>query len=199
MVRQGAPEAVKPVFEAAREVQDFLRRSGSEFCFIGGIALQRWGQPRFTRDVDLTLLCQLGGETEVIDRVLGGFAARLPDARTFALKNRVILVQSGTGVPIDVALGALAFEHHCVERASEFDFGPGLTLLTCSAEDLVVLKAFAGRGQDWVDLEYVLVRQRRTLDWRLIVEELKPLLELRETPDNLEKLQQLRSKIEKGA
>ncbi len=42
MVRQGSPEAIKPVFEAAREVQDFLRRSGSEFCFIGGIALQRW-------------------------------------------------------------------------------------------------------------------------------------------------------------
>ena len=85
------------------------------------------------------------------------------------------------------------------QRASEFDFGPGLKLLTCSAEDLVVLKAFAGRGQDWVDLEYVLVRQRRTLDWRLVVEELKPLLDLRETPENLDKLQQLRSKLEKGA
>jgi len=63
----------------------------------------------------------------------------------------------------------------------------------------VVLKAFADRGQDWVDLEYVLARQRRTLDWRLIVDELQPLLALRETLDNLEKLQQLRSKVEKGA
>ena len=44
-----------------------------------------------------------------------------------------------------------------------------------------------------------LVRQRRTLDWRLIVGELKPLLELRETLENLEKLQQLRSKVDKGA
>ena len=104
MVRQGAPEAVKPVFDAAREVQDFLRLSGSELCFIGGIALQRWGQPRFTREVDLTLRCQLGREGGVIDSVLGGFAARIPDARTFVLKNCVILLQSGTGVPIDVAL-----------------------------------------------------------------------------------------------
>jgi len=199
MVRQGAPEAVKPVFEAAREVQDFLRLSGSEFCFIGGVALQRWGQPRFTRDVDLTLLCHLGSEGGVVDRVLGGFAARIPDARTFALRNRVILLQSGTGVPIDVAVGALPFERHYVQRASEFDFGPGLHLITCSAEDLVVLKTFAGQGQDWVDLEYVRVRQRRTLDWRLTVDELKPLLALRETLDTLEKLQQLRSKVEKGA
>ena len=199
MVRQGAPEAVKPVFEAAREVQEFLRRSGGEFCFIGGVALQRWGEPRFTRDVDLTLLCPLGSEAGTVDRVLGAFAARIPDARAFALKSRVILVQTAAGIPVDVALGALDFEHHCVRRASDFDFGAGLTLRTCSAEDLVVLKAFAGRGQDWVDVEYVIVRQRRTLDWRLVESELKPLLELRETPENLDTLRKLRSKVEKGA
>ena len=199
MVRQGAPEAVKPVFEAAREVQDFLRRSASEFCFIGGVALQRWGQPRFTRDVDLTLLCPLGSEAGAIDRVLGGFSARVPDARAFALKNRVLLVQTAAGIPVDVALGALDFEHHCVERASDFNFGLGLSLRTCSAEDLVILKAFAGRGQDWVDVEYVIVRQRRTLDWRLIENELAPLLDLSGTPENLDTLQKLRSKVEKSA
>ena len=199
MVRQGAPKAVIPVFEAAREVQDFLRRSGSEFCFIGGVALQRWGQPRFTRDVDLTLLCPLGSEAGAIDRILGGFSGRIPDARAFALKNRVILAQTAAGIPVDVALGGFDFERRCVERASEFDFGPGLSLRTCSAEDLVVLKAFAGRGQDWVDVEYVIVRQRRTLDWRLIENELAPLLALRGTPENLDTLRKLRRKIEKGA
>lgn len=50
MVRQGAPQALAPVFDAAREVQDFLRRSEYKFCFIGGVALQRWGQPRLTLD-----------------------------------------------------------------------------------------------------------------------------------------------------
>ncbi|MFM9969142.1 MAG: hypothetical protein ACKVQK_12180 [Burkholderiales bacterium] len=56
MVRQGTPQTLAPVFGAAQEVQIFLRRSGYSFCFIGGVALQRWGQPRFTLDVDLTLL-----------------------------------------------------------------------------------------------------------------------------------------------
>ncbi len=102
-------------------------------------------------------------------------------------------------MPVDIALGGLDFEHRCIERASEFDFGPGLNLLSCSAEDLVILKAFAGRGQDWVDLEHVLIRQRKVLDWKLIVAELKPLLELRETPENLERLQQIRSSVDQGA
>ena len=199
MVRQGAPEAVKPVFEAAREVQDFLRRSGGEFCFIDGVALQRWGEPRFMRVVDLTLLCPLGSEASTIDQIPGEFPSRIPDARSFALKNRVILVQTAAGIPLDISLGALGFEHRCVGRASEFDFGPGLNLRTCSAEDLVVLKTFAGRGQDWVDLENVIVRQRRTLDWRLIESELAPLRELRETPENLDPLRNLRRKVENGA
>jgi len=188
---------VKPVFDAAREIQEFFQRSGHKFCIIGGLALQRWGQPRITKDADFTLLCDLGAEAQLIDRVLSQFAARIPDARDFALRARVILIRTASGIPADVALGALPFEQRCVERASEFDFGPGLKLVTCSPEDLVVLKAFAGRGQDWVDIENVLIRQRRTLDWKLVFAELEPLLELRETPENLEQLKQLKEKVEK--
>ena len=38
----------------ARELQDFCDRQGWCSCFIGGVAVQRWSQPRVTRDVDLT-------------------------------------------------------------------------------------------------------------------------------------------------
>lgn len=134
-----------------------------------------------------------------VDRLLARFKARIAGAREFALRQRVLLLWSSEGVGIDVALGALPFEERCVGRASDWTIPPGVVLRTCCAEDLVVLKAFAGRPQDWIDLESVLVRQRRTLDWRLIVEELKPLLDWRETPEPLQKLQQLRRKVEKGA
>jgi hypothetical protein len=70
---------------------------------------------------------------------------------------------------------------------------------TCSAEDLVVHKAFAGRSQDWVDVEYVVVRQRRRLDWEQIEQELKPLLELSGEPEKLETLRAIRSGTGKGA
>jgi len=154
---------------------------------------------RATQDADVTLLCPLGGESAAVDRLLGGFKPRREGAREFALRQRVLLLWSREGVGIDVALGALPFEERCVGRASDWTIPPGVVLRTCVAEDLVVLKAFAGRPQDWLDLESVLVRQRRTLDWRLVLGELKPLLELRETPENLDKLQQLRRKVEKGA
>lgn len=180
------------LFVAAAEIQHFLQRSGKRYCFIGGIALQRWGEPRFTRDVDLTLLCPYGAEAQAIEPLLAGFAQRIPEARAFALQHRVLLLRSATDVPIDVALGGIPFEERCVARATEFDFGE-VRLLTCSAEDLVVLKAFAGRPQDWVDIESVAVRQHRVLDWNLVFEEFEPLAAVRDMPGLLDRLRQLRN------
>ena len=53
-------------------------------------------------------------------------------------------------------------------------FLPGVSLLTCSAEDLIVLKAFADRDQDWLDIEGILFRQKGLLDWDYILTELTP-------------------------
>lgn len=33
---------MKLVFEAAQKIQDFFDKNNWQFCFIGGIALQRW-------------------------------------------------------------------------------------------------------------------------------------------------------------
>ncbi len=59
---------------------------------------------------------------------------------------------------------------------------------TCSAEDLVVLKSFASRPQDWIDVEKVVIRQGSRLNRSLIVEELSPLAELKEEPETMERL-----------
>jgi hypothetical protein len=112
------------------------------------------------------------------------------------LQRRVLLLRSGKGVGLDVALGALPFEQLVVRRSSYFDFPPGIALRLCSAEDLVVLKAFAGRGQDWVDVERIIVRQTGKLDWSYIREHLRPLAELKEAPEILDQLERRRVESE---
>ena len=49
----------------------------------------------------------------------------------------------------------------------------------CSAEDLVVFKAHAGRDRDWLDVEGIIVRQGDALDVDTVWRELIPLLELK--------------------
>lgn len=181
------------LLEAAAEIQHFLRKAGEKFCFTGGVALQRWGEPRFTRAVDLTVLCPYGAEAAPVAMLISAFSPRVPDAQAFAQQNRVILLRSASGIPLDIALGAIPFEERCVGRASEFDFG-GVRLLTCSAEDLLVLKAFAARDRDWADIESIAARQARQLDWPLIFEEFAPLAELREGSQATTRLIVLRDK-----
>jgi hypothetical protein len=91
-------------------------------------------------------------------------------------------------VDVDVALGALPFEERSVARATPWALEKDVVLTTCSAEDLVVYKAFAGRGRDWDDLEAVLIRQHGKLDLAQIRSELRPLLELKGEIEALDKL-----------
>jgi hypothetical protein len=173
-----------PLLRAALELQDFLVRRKWRSCIIGGIALLRWGEPRFTRDVDVTLLTGYGSEDEFIQPILSSeYRGRIPDAAEFARKNRVLLLDSPEGTPIDIALGGLPFETLVVERSTLYDFEPGCTLRTCSAEDLIVQKLFAFRHRDIADVEGIVMRQGELLDWTYIEEQLRPLAEVKEQPE----------------
>lgn len=171
---------MNPILGAALEMQELFTERGWRFCIIGGLAVQRWGEPRLTQDVDVTLLTGFGSEAVYVDAILERFEGRPSDARTFALRHRVLLVRSSAGVPVDIALGAMPFEKGAVQRATDHRYAPGVILRTCSAEDLVVLKAFAGRDQDWLDIEGIVLRQAGRLDTAAIMRELEPLLELKE-------------------
>lgn len=171
---------MNPLFAAAADLQRVLNAKGWRATIIGGLAVQRWGEPRQTRDVDLALLTGFGDEVSFVDHLLEYYPPRRPDARQFALDRRVLLIETSAGIPLDVSLAALPFEERVMDRSSDFAFARDITLRTCSAEDLVVLKAFADRPQDWLDVEGIVVRQGRTLNRARVMEELIPLLELKE-------------------
>ena len=184
------------VIRAAAELQTICQSQDWQFCFIGGLALQRWGEPRETVDVDLTLFAGFGQEREFCDVLLEHFEGRISDAALFAQQRRVLLLRSRAGVGLDVALAALPFEALVIQRSSYFDYPGNVALRTCSAEDLIVLKAFAGRGQDWVDVERVIVRQTGKLDWDYIRQQLGPLVELKEAPEIIDQLESRRLEFE---
>jgi hypothetical protein len=183
------------LLRAAAELQTVFIAEHWKFCFIGGVAVQRWGNPRFTQDIDLTLLTGFGGERAVIEKLLTFLLPRRSDATDFAMRARVLLAQTRSAIPVDIALGALPFEERSVTRASDWTIASGIVLHTCSAEDLVIHKIFAGRPRDWDDVESVLIRQKLSLNWNLIESEAKPLLELKEDFDALGRLKGLIEKI----
>ena len=180
------------VIRAAAELQTLCEQQRWRYSFIGGLALLRWGEPRETVDVDLTVLTGFGGEERFVSILLDRFEARIDNAAAFALANRVLLLRAASGVGLDVALGGLPFEESAVARSSPFTFPPGTVLRTCSAEDLIVLKAFAARPKDWIAVEGVIVRQAGILDWGYIQTGIGPLAELKGAPDIVRELERRR-------
>lgn len=187
---------MKDLVEQALELQTLLAAQGWQFCFIGGVAIQRWSEPRLTKDMDITLLTGFGGEEKFIDLLLQYYESRVAEAREFALRSRILLLKTAQGTGIDIALGALPFEQEAVSRSLMLEYAPGITLRTCTAEDLLVMKAFASRPLDWNDVRGILVRQgTRQLDWKYIHRQLQPLCEIKEAPEILTQLEKLRREV----
>jgi Nucleotidyl transferase AbiEii toxin, Type IV TA system len=173
------------LLDAGLEVSAWLKTHDISACVIGGLAVQRWGEPRLTLDVDLTLLAPYGSEEEVVDACLKRFSARIQDARTFALNHRVLLLKASNGVDLDLALGATEFEAEAIEHASDYEFATGYVLRTCSADDLIVHKLVAGRPQDLIDVEGIIRRQWRAIDLDRVRRWLRIFAELKEDPGML--------------
>jgi len=185
------------LIETAARLQALLESAGHRFCFIGGLAVQRWGEPRVTRDVDATVFVGFGNEEPVISLLLDHYGVRIDDAAAFALTSRIVLIQDEkSDAGIDVSLGGLDFERRAVDRSSLSAFMPDIDLRTCSAEDLLAFKAFAARELDRHDVKGILIRQQGQLDFDLIEEDLCPLVELKEEPAILDRWRELPARYE---
>lgn len=187
------------LIRAAADLQAVCEAHRWHYCFIGGLAVLRWGEPRETVDVDLTLITGFGHEAPFVAALMQAFEPRIPDAANFAEVNRVLLLRSPSGVGLDIALGGLPFEESVVARSSDFTYPPDVPLRTCSAEDLIVLKVFADRPKDWIDVEGIIIRQSPRLDWAYVHEQLAPLAELKENPELVQTLDRLRERLEEAA
>jgi hypothetical protein len=181
---------MNPQFKAIWEVHQFFASESIPYVIIGGMALQWWGEPRFTRDVDVTILVNLGKEEVVVKKILSAFSPRISDAYKFALKNRICLVQSKEGYEIDISLGIPGYEKKVMKRSVECRLDKKHIVRICSAEDLIIHKAVAGRPQDLSDIEGIILRQGKKLNVKYIqkwLKEFSDILEMKELLERFEK------------
>ena len=115
------------------------------------------GRPRITQDIDGIVLPGSLSIDELLTRARAAeLPARVPNAAAFTAKSRVLLLRHvGTGVPIDLSIGFLPFEEEAVRRA-QVRRVRGIGIPVATPEDLLVLKAIAGRPRDIVDIEGLL-------------------------------------------
>ena len=115
-------------------------------------------EPRFTNDVDAVVWAADAQWAPFLAAGRRfGFVPRIADALDFARQNRVLLLQhQPTCTAVDVSFGGLLFEREAIDRAIPVRLGRAIVKLA-TPEDLMVMKAVAGRARDWADIECLLV------------------------------------------
>ncbi|MFQ5865318.1 MAG: hypothetical protein ACE5IW_08840 [bacterium] len=176
-------------YEAVKEVQEFLTAQEIPYVVIGGIAIQRWGDRRLAKDVALTLLVS-PEETERITSLLTQrFIPRVHKVHQFVQSTRVLPVTASNGCEVDFSFALPGYEEFLLERSVVFEPSQGVTIRICSAEDLIIHKAVAGRPQDIADIRGVLNRHGDNLDVayiRLWLEDFSLILETDEVVKRFE-------------
>ena len=117
------------------------------------------------------------------------FASRMEGMREFALQHRVLLLRASNGIPLDVSLGALDFENAAVEGSLLVEIADGVRLRLCSPDALIVFKVFAGRPQDWLDVEGIVAKSGARIEWNGVRADLRMLLELKEDAESMQRLE----------
>lgn len=150
--------------EALIELDEFLKKWHISYAVIGGIAVQWWGEARFTHDIDITIVVEIGEERNTCLKIAEGFRLRLSDGIEYALKNRILLIYAANDSPIDISIGFLDYERELIGRGIECEIVRDTKIKICSPEDLAVIKLVAGRPRDIEDVAGIFIRQKRGLD-----------------------------------
>lgn len=136
-----------------------LDAAGIPYMVIGGQAVQLYGEPRLTRDIDLTL----GIGVEGLDRVEAvcrdaGLRVLAPDPAEFARDTMVLpAVEDRTGIRVDFVFSFSEYERQAIGRSREVRLG-GSGVRFAALEDLVIHKLVAGRPQDVEDVRSILLK-----------------------------------------
>ena len=181
-----------PLRSALQKAVHALEEHAYRYAVIGGIALSQWGVARYTYDVDLKVLVPNLDFDAARDMLRAAFPVR---ARAHVPENPFIVAVDIDGVTADFLLTLPGYEEHIIERAVRRDLG-GWSAWICSAEDLIIQKAVAGRGKDWPDIEALLIEQDGKLDYPYIEDWLQQFAEALENPELLKQYRQIAERIE---
>ena len=126
---------------------------------IGGQAVLLHGEPRLTRDIDVTLGLPPEDLPPVLALLPGIDLTPLVDPEAFVRETMVLPCRHPSGVRVDFVFSCTPFERQAIERAVPVALC-GQVVRFASAEDLVIhKKVFAGRPRDLEDARTVLLKR----------------------------------------
>jgi len=137
-----------------------LDKAGLPYMIIGGQAVLLYGEPRLTKDIDITLEAGLERLPEVIAAALSAELKLLVEPEPFTRQTMVLPCSDAeSGIRVDFILSFSPFEQIAISRARLVRMGT-TEVKFASIEDLTVHKLIAGRARDLEDVTTILLKNR---------------------------------------
>jgi len=145
--------------ELLTRISGELKRQRIPYMVIGGQAVLLYGEPRLTKDIDITL--DMG--TEGLKKLKGvarklGLRTLVDNQADFVSKTMVLPVSHDkTGIRVDFIFSFSPYEKQAIERAVDVKLGRS-TIKFATLEDVVIHKIIAGRARDLEDVKCILLK-----------------------------------------
>ncbi len=138
-----------------------MNQAQVRFLVVGGYAVIEHTEPRYTKDLDIWVKADMENAERVYS-VLKKFGAPLTNIRVEDFTDPGVVYHMGrppSRVDVLMGLRGLDFET-CWQNRFESNYDDEVVAFL-SNEDLVINKKLAGRPQDLMDVENLLLAQKR--------------------------------------
>lgn len=136
-----------------------LNRHHVPYMVIGGQAVLLYGEPRLTRDIDITVGFGIEGLERLIAVLSDVQLTPIPENLPSFVQETMVLpaVESESGIRVDFILSFTPYESRAISRARTVEI-EGRGVRFASPEDLIIHKVFAGRPRDLEDVRSIIAR-----------------------------------------
>jgi len=139
-----------------------LKKASIPYMVIGGQAVLLYGEPRLTRDIDITMGIGVDGLDRVKKIILIiGLKILVQKEKEFVERNMVLpTMDKRSGIRVDFIFSFSPYERQAIERARDVKLGSSIVRFA-SLEDVAIHKVIAGRARDLEDVRSILLKNPR--------------------------------------
>ena len=151
-------ELKKLIEKIAKEFQ----KNKIDYMIIGGQAVLIYGEPRLTKDIDITIGANIDKYRDILNIVQNLNLKILPkDPYKFVKDTMVLpLLDEETGFRIDLIFSSSEYEKEALKRVKKIKIGDTYVNYV-SVEDLIIYKIISGRERDLEDLKTILIKNKK--------------------------------------
>ncbi len=142
-----------------KKIAAALDKQHVSYMVIGGQAVLLYGEPRLTKDIDITLGIGIDGLAKIKLIVDSLQLEHLADQVEEFVKETMVLpvIDTSSGIRVDFIFSYSPYERQAIERARPIKFGK-TDVKFAALEDVVIHKIIAARARDIEDIRCILLK-----------------------------------------